>query len=88
MRESRLHFPEFPYYIEVFLQTTTSDVMSDEGGYVKVRVHSKIHSNKHRMLPTSWTLGAYHKYPNRFRSQIKHQIINLFGLTLNPEQWS
>jgi hypothetical protein len=88
MRESRIYFPEFPSYISAFLQITESDVMANEGGSVKVRVHSEVHKNDRPMLPTSWTLGAYLKYPNQFRSQIKSQIINRYGLTLNPETWS
>jgi hypothetical protein len=85
--EYPFHFPEFPSYLKAYIQHSLSERMSDEGGFIRVVVKSQIHKTKEATLPTSVTKAYYDKYPNRFRSEIKHAIIQRYGLKIEPERW-
>lgn len=83
-----MHFPEFPGYLSVKVHLTPDNGVSDEGGTVRVEVHSTIHVNKAVSMPNSWSLGFVERYPERFRGDVMGFIIRRYGLTLDPPRYS
>lgn len=94
----RVHFPDLPSYIQVEIVMGELPVRTylsgrtyiddSEGRNASCIVRSDIHKGSPYTLPNTWSEGFIAQYPSRFRGDIHHKIITMFGLTLDPPSYS
>jgi hypothetical protein len=77
----KLHFPELPYYLEVYIKIDdTTDTVSAE-------VHSRVHVERVTKVPTQWTIDFFRDKRSIVRGDISSYAIRAYGLELMPTKY-
>lgn len=74
----KMHFPELPYYLEVYFK------INDTTDTVKVEVHSRLHVKRVNELPLGWSIEFMRDRPNEVRGDILGYIISAYDLEPKP----